>query len=191
MIKNPTKVAPVLKSAFDADKFDNAIQTCNDRKGNHKDKIHNLAKQLIAFEKQIKEQIQKEHDEIAFLTRTKYACKRIININNKLDISNTYLQNLPIEILQKIQMKNLCDDIKSFKKFNPSRSYESNSRYWFYDRFIPPIKITHNFRRRVIEIHGEEYVYNKGVLMNYLEQNGLKGYKSWTFKKLYDTCYSF
>jgi hypothetical protein len=45
--------------------------------------------------------------------------------------------------------------------------------------------------RKCIFIHGKEYCYKKGSLITYLEQNGKKWYKSWTFKKLYDACYSF
>ncbi len=195
MIKNPTKVAPLFKGTFDADKFDNTIHTCNDRKKDKQDKIKKLQKQLFEYQKQIAEQVEQEHAEIAFLTRTKYACKRIININNKLDISNTFLDKLPTDIFRKIQMKNLCDEIKSFitnnRKFQYRLGIEYNYTFRKMESFTPPIKLTHNNYRRCILIHGNEYVYGKGVLMNYLEQNGIKGYKSWTFKKLYDKCYSF
>lgn len=195
MIKNPTKVAPVLKRPFDADKFDNAIESCNNKKKDRQKIINNLAKQLIDFEKHIKEQIQKEHDEIAFYTRTKHACKRIIKINNKLDFSNTYLEKLPIDIFRKIQMKNLCDELKTFitknLKFQYRLGIEYNHRFDKHDSFTPPIKLTCNNYHRIILIHGKEYAYQKGVLMNYLEQNGIKSYKSWTIKKLYDKCYSF
>ncbi len=62
--------------------------------------------------------------------------------------------------------------------------------------FIPAVKFTivsapNSKFRRGIFIHGREEFYLKGALILYLEQNGIKGYKSWTFKKLYDTCYSF
>lgn len=198
MIKNPTKVAPVLKRPFDADKFDNAIESCNNKKKDRQKIINNLAKQLIDFEKHIKEQIQKEHDEIAFYTRTKHACKRIIKINNKLDFSNTYLEKLPIDIFRKIQMKNLCDELKTFitknLKFQYRLGIEYNHRFGKHDNKytnIPAILTIDTSGRRCILIHGKEHVYKKGVLMNYLEQNGIKSYKSWTFKKLYQKCYSF
>jgi len=110
----------------------------------------------------------------------------------------TYLDILPNDIIYHIYMKkhkldmiNTFVHIKYFIKDRYLKHIKTNV-----NTFKPFIKLglidfKSNTTRRRIFINGNEFAYNKSVLLNYLKQNGKIGYKSWTFLKLYKKCISF
>lgn len=115
-----------------------------------------------------------------------------------LNIQPTDLNILPNDIIyiicmkiHKIQMIDTFVHIKYFRKENELTHIKT-----FVNTFKPFIKLglidfKYNTTRRRIFINGNEFPYNKSVLINYLKQNNEKGYKSWTFLKLYKKCISF
>tara|TARA_R110001606_G_scaffold247845_1_gene395933 strand:- start:760 stop:1365 length:606 start_codon:yes stop_codon:yes gene_type:complete len=200
-------VHPVFKNKYDAGIFEEMADNMDGDIENYKDHIKILAKELMEHERRIKADIQDYHKKIDKNKKSIKTFTRIININDAVDISNTNLELLPYEIYRSITDRNLFQEIKNFdkRKLKGHSFYRSNSKVFInielgytkgYIPFVPAVKFTivsapNSKYRRGIFIHGKEYCYVKGALIIYLEQNGIKAYKSWTFKKLYDTCYSF
>lgn len=198
----------ILDTPYDETKYNECIDAYSDNIQTSKDNIQSLANQIMEMKEKLKDQINAEHDNISNYRRLQKGMKRIININNAVNISNTHLDTLPYDIYRKIINKNLFKEIKNFNK----RTLKGDNHYLYmkmgsqkcayekYDLFKPfvptvrfgTVYLPHSSKyRRGIFIHGEEYCYSKGALICYLEKNGIKGYPSWTFKKLYDKCYSF
>ena len=198
-------VHSIYTDKYDEGRMENMIDNMDGDIDNYKDHIKILAKELMEHERRIKADIQDYHKKIDKNKKSIKTFTRIININNAIDISNTKLELLPYELYRSITDKNLFHEIKNFdkQKLKGNAFYRSNCKdyselgYRFKRvRFEPAVRFAivdapNSKFRRGIFIHGREEMYLKGALINYLEQNGIKGYKSWTFKKLYDTCYSF
>jgi hypothetical protein len=197
-------IHPVFKK-YDEGLMEEMIDNMDGDIDNYKDHIKALKKELQEKQESIQKDIEMYLKNIADNRHSIKTFTRIININNAIDISNTKLELLPYELYRSITDKNLFHEIKNFdkRKLKGNAFYRSNCKDYSElgyrtnsVRFNPAVEFAivsapNSKTRRGIFIHGREEMYLKGALINYLEQNGIKGYKSWTFKKLYDTCYSF
>ncbi len=198
-------IHPVFQK-YDEGLMEEMIDNMDGDIDNYKDHIKALKKELWEKQEQIQSDIEMYIKKISDNKKSIKTFTRIININNAIDISNTQLELLPYEIYRSITDKNLFQEIKNFDKLmtlkgnayfrSNCKDYSELGYRYKWSPFIPAVKFTivsapNSKFRRGIFIHGREEFYLKGALILYLEQNGIKGYKSWTFKKLYDTCYSF
>ena len=199
--------SPIFKKTYNRDMYNTSVDTVESRIENHKSNIKKYYNDLYESQQRIKKAIASEREDLAKYKKIKVALKNIIKINDAVNINNTQFDKLPYEIYRSITDRNLFQSIKDFDRrtLKGGHYYRSNCKdysllgYRNYDldkRFVPAVKFgivnTHYSKtRRGIFIHGEEYGYTKGVLINYLKDNGVIAYKSWTFKKLYEACYSF
>ena len=198
-------VHSIYTDKYDEGRMENVIDNMDGDIDNFKDHIKALQKELYEKQEEIQKDIEMYLEKISNNRKSIKVFTRIININNAIDISNTQLELLPYETYRSITDKNLFHEIKNFDRrilkghaYYKTNCWDCSELGYAYDffHFEPIVRFgivcaPNSKFRRGIYIHGKEYAYVKGALIIYLEQNGIKGYKSWTFKKLYDTCYSF
>ncbi len=107
---------------------------------------------------------------------------KIIEINNKLNFNNTYLNNLPLDILRKIFMNNLTTEIQNFNKNKQLKGLRGNP-----NTYLP----IHRLPNKKVMTYGKKRHLSKEHLIKHLNENNQKGFMSWSINKLIKACYSF